>query len=525
MARFLEPQWFDNNGDPLSGGKLYFYQSGSSTPADTYSNAAESIANPNPVILDASGRPGDIFFSGQRRLVLTDANDVQIEEIDPIDGGTPSEGGGSESAGLPSGATDGDTIVWNDGTESWDATQLNNDAGSAGRRYRFWRMVRMTGSGQSNNQISLTELELVAFDGNANSAVQTEATLTASFATFNLQYLNNGNTSEGADIAYTQDISDIETAGAYYQWDFGASNKKAIVALRQYPMNFSSGPLDNREGYINRFEIEASDDGTIWNKIYYVDHLYSGDELPTPTLGQWSIYYWLREYPLYSLWNYVDDEKTANFTAEAGDYYLVSARTGDVDTVTLPASPSHGDRVGIKLFDFDGTDLTIAGNGNTIDGNASFTLDGSRGFSSVIPFVELTFVEETETPLSYWAVTSLAPPLPDADDLTMVLPEQTANFNALNGNYYFVDLATAGGDVQATLPATPSPGNRIGFMVSTPSGSRKLEVLRNGKLIQSGTLDLDIVSDTDPLSVELIYISETRGWVVLRDGSTYTIAA
>ena len=49
-------QFFDNNGVPLSGGLLYAYQAGSSTPQATYTTINGTVANANPIVLDASGR-------------------------------------------------------------------------------------------------------------------------------------------------------------------------------------------------------------------------------------------------------------------------------------------------------------------------------------------------------------------------------------------------------------------------------------------------------------------------------------
>ena len=50
-------QFFDNNGDPLNGGKVYAYQTGTSTPSTTYQDAALSTPHANPIVLDAYGRP------------------------------------------------------------------------------------------------------------------------------------------------------------------------------------------------------------------------------------------------------------------------------------------------------------------------------------------------------------------------------------------------------------------------------------------------------------------------------------
>lgn len=56
-------QWFDDNGNVLSGGKIYTYQAGTTTPAATYADNLGSAVNSNPIVLDAAGRvPQEIWF-------------------------------------------------------------------------------------------------------------------------------------------------------------------------------------------------------------------------------------------------------------------------------------------------------------------------------------------------------------------------------------------------------------------------------------------------------------------------------
>jgi len=45
----------DDNGNPLTGGQLYTYIAGSSTPADTFTDASGNTKNDNPIILDSRG--------------------------------------------------------------------------------------------------------------------------------------------------------------------------------------------------------------------------------------------------------------------------------------------------------------------------------------------------------------------------------------------------------------------------------------------------------------------------------------
>jgi len=81
--RFYET---DANGAPLSFGKVYTYQSGTSTPLATYQSASGS-ANTNPVILSASGKANIwLLTTGLYRFVVTDANDVPQYTVDSIGG-------------------------------------------------------------------------------------------------------------------------------------------------------------------------------------------------------------------------------------------------------------------------------------------------------------------------------------------------------------------------------------------------------------------------------------------------------
>ena len=83
-------QAIDQNGDPVPGAKLYVYASGTTTPVSVFSDAALSVALPNPIIANARGYfasaggvVGNIFWNGQAlRLLLTDASDVTIWQID-----------------------------------------------------------------------------------------------------------------------------------------------------------------------------------------------------------------------------------------------------------------------------------------------------------------------------------------------------------------------------------------------------------------------------------------------------------
>lgn len=80
-------QFFDNNGVPLSGGLIYTYQAGSSTPLTTYTTNAGTTPNTNPIILDAAGRcSNEIWLQTgySYKLVLQTSAGVTLQTLDNI---------------------------------------------------------------------------------------------------------------------------------------------------------------------------------------------------------------------------------------------------------------------------------------------------------------------------------------------------------------------------------------------------------------------------------------------------------
>jgi hypothetical protein len=73
--------YLDNSGTALNGGKLHFYEGGTSTPKTTWADSAMQSANDNPVVLDSTGR-ATIFVRGLYKVVLKDSNDVTIDTWD-----------------------------------------------------------------------------------------------------------------------------------------------------------------------------------------------------------------------------------------------------------------------------------------------------------------------------------------------------------------------------------------------------------------------------------------------------------
>lgn len=87
MSRIIDPleQFFDDSGNPLIEGLLYFYETGTNTPLDTFSDVNLTTPNPNPLPLTAAGRcPNTYGYNQLYRVVLKNSADVQIMQRDNV---------------------------------------------------------------------------------------------------------------------------------------------------------------------------------------------------------------------------------------------------------------------------------------------------------------------------------------------------------------------------------------------------------------------------------------------------------
>lgn len=113
------PRYFLDSGTLNSGGKLNFYEAGSTTVRkNTFSNEALTIANENPVTLTASGVIPDIWLDGTYYVTLTDKNGEIIDDADNV--GT---------------VTEGTFAVWSS-TTTYGSGSTNIVTGSDGNYYR-----------------------------------------------------------------------------------------------------------------------------------------------------------------------------------------------------------------------------------------------------------------------------------------------------------------------------------------------------------------------------------------------------
>lgn len=111
-------QFFDNNGIPLAGGKLYTYEAGTTTPQSTYTDSTGGTALANPIVLDSAGRVpngGEIWITDANalKIMLTNSVETTLATWDGLWGIGAPNGTGVQTPTVYSSTGDGTTVAFN----------------------------------------------------------------------------------------------------------------------------------------------------------------------------------------------------------------------------------------------------------------------------------------------------------------------------------------------------------------------------------------------------------------------------
>jgi hypothetical protein len=204
-------QFFDNNGVMLTGGKLFTYLAGTTTPYATYTSAAGNVAHTNPIILDAAGRVpgGEIWLTlgVGYKFVLKTSTDILIATYDNI-----------PSSALPPAANDADSIMYEQGytvtagsfvvgqtyrivsVGTTDFTLIGATSNTPGVHFIATGAGTGTGTAESSQTVENKLRQIVSFkdfgavgDGVTNDAAAIQAAITA---------MSAGGTIDGQGLTY-----------------------------------------------------------------------------------------------------------------------------------------------------------------------------------------------------------------------------------------------------------------------------------------------------------------------------------
>lgn len=88
LLHYAPPRAVDENGQPVAGAMAYFYDTGTTSRRDTYTDASFDVANPWPLVADGSGFFPPAFVAGATpvKVVIQDAGGATLPgyPVDPV---------------------------------------------------------------------------------------------------------------------------------------------------------------------------------------------------------------------------------------------------------------------------------------------------------------------------------------------------------------------------------------------------------------------------------------------------------
>ena len=345
-------------------------------------------------------------------------------------------------------------------------------------------------------------------------------------------------TAYGADDRFyiINTITNVAVAATYYEWQAGNGASQQVVFNNRATLTIS--PEKSRGTWDTRNSGSTSDINirTLFSQARLTGH----DFLAVGTGNKTQT-----GYPNVNLANVIQGQETNVFgpgkvffvstdqggNFRVGDFFSVDQLTG---RATLDASAFNlsgltelrlgaiGGQVGEAINEFS-SDETLAGNSNTACPTEfavkGFLTRGSMGIKAMTPPVGTTAqrpggvddefntgalrFNTTLGALEYYNGTSWIQPG------VKTYSTVSSSFSATAGVTYFVN--TGGGQVTATLPASPDLGAEITFMdVAKTFDSNNLVVSRNGRPIQGDNANLTV--STESAAFTLVYSGSTYGW-------------
>lgn len=289
LTPFPKVQFFDNNGNPLSGGKLYSYESGTVTPLATYTDSSGGTPNANPVILDSRGEASVWLGGSLYTLVLKTSADVQIWSVDGISG--PLTGASIHTATSKTTPVDADEIPITDSAALYALKKLT------------WANLKATLRATANTWTATqTFNDIVAKIKGTSTGVTTLATAnttatnyTITFPAADITVASAGANTDitslnapalGAATATTQTAGDNTTKVATTAFVTTAVGAR-VSSLSEVLVNAANG-YGSTNNKIRRFTTAVVNTGT---DITYADSATNGGSFTINTAGIYAISY------------------------------------------------------------------------------------------------------------------------------------------------------------------------------------------------------------------------------------------
>lgn len=209
MPAYLSPvgneSQVDTNGAPLTGGKVYSYLAGTSTPTPTYTDSTGVTPQTNPIILNSRGLPASPIWLGAGvavKLVFTDSNDVLIRTVDNVLG-----------VGDPANTTAQDQWVTYSGTPSYISATSFSLPGDQTGTFHANRRIKTTNAGGT----IYSTISNAAFGAGITTltVVNDSGTLDASLSAVSYGIISYTDTSQPKHLGELLNIQTFTVTGVY----------------------------------------------------------------------------------------------------------------------------------------------------------------------------------------------------------------------------------------------------------------------------------------------------------------------
>lgn len=520
MARFgeINAQYFDDAGDPLGSGKLYFYESGTTTPKITYADINFTIPNTNPVILTAAGRQPNIFFNGVAKAILADKNDVQILVRDPV-------GETGTNFGDPWVATriysTNSVVIGSDGVYYRSlvaGNQNNNPINTSG----FWSLLY---SIQWNAGITYQEGSIVTYDGEQYQSLT------------NSNFNNNPSTSAANWVL----LSFAWISTAVYALNQNAVGTDGVLYTSQQAANTGNDPTNpaNRPTYWVGTSADAAASAAAAAASASASASSATDSANSATASAASAV----DSSGFATNSQNSATASANSATASQNSATASANsaTASANSATQSASSATNSANSAiasaasaaeavdTLEEFEDIYLGEKASDPTVDNQGQALQTGALYFNNVSSVMRVytgsawTNVAPTATSVTVSQIsdyTGTATTLNYTSNLTSDAQTQIDSKNALpilKGTSYTAAVGefvtVTAGSITITLPASPSAGDTVTIKDGTgAAATTTFTVARNGSNIASSATDL--IFDKNFAEITMSYINGTIGWSV-----------
>lgn len=301
-------QFLDANGNPLASGLLYTYFAGTTVPKTTYTTAAQTTANTNPIVLDARGEANVWLLAGEAyKFVLQNSSGVVQYTVDQVTAAGSMSTQNASAVSITGGTISGVTI---------NGPITGNVTGD------------VTGNVTGNLTGNVTGGTVVAESyNNGQLAGLRNKIINGAVIVNQRRQLGNAGTTTSSTSTATNALQCPD------RWSY-VSNTTAVMSVFQA----NDGPATALNlPYSYKFSVTTADSSAGASEYFSAVQVIEGYEITSLVNKTFTISFWVKSsvtgtYSI-ALWNQIG--AGANIRSYVAEYSIGSANTWEYKTITV----------------------------------------------------------------------------------------------------------------------------------------------------------------------------------------------